>query len=126
MNCYICENREPDPKDWFPKKCEKHDVCNNCGVKRKDLKKPPWGKKHGFICVPCENKRRKKAVDEFQAQEHDDFDFMYNDEIVCPWCGYKYNPEDTYDDCEQECPNCAKTISIEIEHHMTFSTARVE
>ena len=43
----------------------------------------------------------------------EDIDYEFTDEIVCPYCGYKFNDswEMGTDDIDQDCPECGKHFS---------------
>ena len=55
----------------------------------------------------------------------EDIDHEYTDEIVCPWCGYKYSDSWEFsDDGEEECPECEKNFSYNINTRVTYNTER--
>ena len=51
--------------------------------------------------------------------EHD-----YTDEIVCPWCGYRYSDSWETDPGLQECKNCEKGFYAERNVEVTYSTQK--
>lgn len=69
----------------------KKETCDACGVNRSQLTETPWfNPPNGFICKPCHAKRhdQKKhaAIAKAIENEHDEFDCMLTDEIICPVC----------------------------------------
>lgn len=121
-SCYVCNGTEPKV---FAYRCEKHDVCLTCGKKRKDLKEVPWGARGGFKCKPCETARIEQRIADFQSEEHGEYDFIQNDEVFCPYCGYKYCPDNPGDcDGETDCPECEKMIVIETHFEVMYSTTK--
>lgn len=122
--CWVCEGIEP--KAYLNSyRCEKHDVCDVCKTKRKDLKDSPWGKKYGFICQPCEEKRCQSEIDKFNSEDYDEFNFQYNDKPICPFCGYEFEPDDLYESQEElQCGNCSSYMDVEVEYTATYSTSK--
>src|SRR5690606_34146499 len=51
--------------------------------------------------------------------EHD-----YTDEIVCPWCGYRYSDSWKVGDGLQECKNCEKSFYVKRYIEVTYSTQK--
>lgn len=56
----------------------------------------------------------------------EEIDHEYTDEIVCPWCGYKYSDswELTQNDGEEECRECRKSFSYYRDIKTTYNTER--
>ena len=60
----------------------------------------------------------------------DEIDHEYTDEIVCPWCGHKYEAShelfeghqtSTKDDCQE----CGKPFHVECEYSVTYNTKKI-
>jgi len=120
--CWVCNGSEPK---MFSKKCEAHDVCDACGVKRANVGGISWGTLTGFICQKCKDAKCQKAISDFEKEEHDDFDFQDNDYVKCPHCGYEYTPgpEGLHKSTDEEkCPNCNSYIKVEVECSVMYST----
>ncbi len=120
--CHVCDGTKPKP---FPNRCEKHDICEDCGTNRSELKEIPWGTRAGFRCQPCETAKIQKKIADFQAEEHRPYDFEYNHNIKCPYCGYEYDPEHPEEcDGEIECGDCGNAILVEVHYEITYSTSK--
>ena len=51
------------------------------------------------------------------------------DNVICPYCGYKYDDYDGYQfdegkTEEEECPECGRKFDVEVETRRTYSTKR--
>ncbi len=109
--------------------CEKHDICIDCGKTRKEITEIPWGISGvGFRCRPCQNKLNKRikieALQKFESEEHDDFDFCYEDQIICPHCGTIQSPDDRYESQKEiECETCNGCFDLEVEYSASYSTS---
>jgi hypothetical protein len=106
--------------------CEKHDICIGCGIKRKDLKEIPWNARIGaFQCRDCETKERQKNITARQAQG---FSHEWENEITCPYCGYKFGDSWEYgsDDGVEDCPECEKTFKYNRHVLVNYSTEKME
>ncbi len=125
--CEICQGKEPSK--FFPKRCEEHDVCDTCGIKRKDLKETPWGTRNGWRCKPCEEERQKQAVEDYKPNWKDE---EYGDEPRCPYCGHEYYIDDHYslyedDNYEKlECSNCGKEFNCETYVSRNYTCTRLK
>jgi len=132
LPCPICEGVELIPYKWELKykKCETHDVCINCGVRRKDLDEIPWWHKEGIICKPCKKKEIQRTIEEFEKRLEREGDFFldHNDSPICPYCGHEYGDAWELDpDTEEiECGYCDNTMKVDIYHEVTYSTERKE
>lgn len=109
--------------------CEEHNVCVSCGVKSKDLPKgvTRLGAIPGFRCSTCQDKidykRKIEVLEKFESEEHDDWDFMYNDKMLCPHCGSEQDVTDTYESTDEiECSVCGGYYDVEIEYTPSYST----
>ena len=124
--CPDCIGKE----ERFPyQKCDEHNVCVQCGTHRSELTETPWGHERGFLCVPCNEADKKAAIEAFQAEEHNDFDFEYNHHIKCPYCGAENGTDcDDYgpDEFERQCGTCESTIIVTPHHEVTWSTEKAK
>jgi len=109
--------------------CDKHDICTDCGKTRKEITETPWVIMGvGFRCKPCQDKldRRIKidALEKFESEEHDDYDFHFEDEIICPHCGTTQNSDEIYESRDDEtCETCGGVYGVDVEHSISYSTA---
>lgn len=74
-------------------------------------------------CDAC--KKRFRLEYDFQCQG----ETLRETELVCPWCGYEYEPYDAYgfdegDTKAVECRHCGNHFDLEIETRRLFSTKR--
>lgn len=121
--CEVCETGKYDPYRQ-QHLCELHDVCVDCGIKRKDLGQSPWFSfKGAFQCKPCEEKERSARIAKRQESE---IDHEYTDEVTCPCCGYTYSDswELSDNDDEMDCPDCHETFSMERHIEVTYVTKK--
>lgn len=126
MECIVCKTGEYKPWGLGDKLCEMHDVCVDCGVKRKALTESPWGVRRGaFQCKPCEAKERAERIAD---RKKNGFDHLYTDEIVCPHCGYEYSDswELNGSSGEQECPECYEPFELEVTVTVNYSTSKLK
>lgn len=122
--CPVCETGAHQPWSLGNKYCEKHDVCVSCGVARKGLGYAPWGVRMGsFMCKPCEKKERTERIN---ARINKGFEHDYEDEVVCPHCGYEHGDSWEMDDGEHDCPECEKSFHLERHVSVTYSTRKQE
>lgn len=79
------------------------------------------------LCFSCAKKERQRKLAE-ALQEDEETETDFEDEVVCPYCGYRM-----HDDCgefvsegsgEYECDNCGKTFEFEAHIEVTYSTRR--
>lgn len=126
--CYECNGEK---RDWMCYiECDEHNRCRVCEINREDLKEAPWGGKDGWICKPCEAKR--KAIEKAEAlakmpEEHDPWDYEDNDSITCPYCNQEiYEDHGHYEsDKEKEtCSRCDGEFLVTANHSITFTTER--
>jgi hypothetical protein len=90
--CVICNKKK---HDIFAHYCDEHDVCIECGRKRKDLEVDnyAWGTSQGaFLCNYCNGRLKKEAIEKYNSPDDQE---EYGDEPKCPCCGYVYQV-----DCE--------------------------
>jgi len=123
VDCYICN--EIHKPNVFSRRCEKHDVCDECGKTRKEIKGTPWGTRKGFICGECQERIWNKRIDDFSKKEVEDYEFSYNDKIKCPYCGYEYIDDELHESSDDEtCPNCNSGIKVEVDWTASYSTEK--
>lgn len=85
----------------------------------------------GNECYSCSEKTRKQKLAE-NLKNNEETETSYEKEIICPWCGYSYEPdfEDEYcyneGDFEEECPECEKVFTISTDVDITYSTERFD
>lgn len=62
--------------------------------------------------------------------EPDWLDCTGNNYILCPYCGWKFEPDEGcyYDEdfTEMDCNDCEKTFTVSVEHSTTWSTEKRE
>jgi len=123
--CWVCD--EARTHDFFDRRCPKHDICDDCKKTRSEIEATCWWTLTGFICDKCRQKQCEKKIEDFTKEDHDEFEFNYNDQIKCPYCGYEYNPDDLHEDTDdEECPECNSVMSVVIEYSVTYSTAKLK
>jgi len=121
--CPVCTTGEQQPWSLGNKYCEQHDVCISCGTKRKDLTETPWGVRIGsFLCSPCEKREKAERIAERIAKG---FETDYEDDVVCPHCGYKHGDSWEMQDGKHDCPECEKPFDLERHVSVTFSTSKI-
>ena len=123
-----------DKNTKIPHVCHEHNTCADCGKNKEDCHQPHWGHKKGFICSVCfdvADALRKEEVrlqiETFQATEPDEIHFWGNDEIVCPHCGHKNEPDcDDFeaDDDDYECSVCELCFTYTAIHTTTWTPAK--
>lgn len=57
----------------------------------------------------------KKLIDEYKRSNES--------EIVCPFCGNSYHPDELDGSFEDECGECEKTYWVEVDYSVSFSTS---
>lgn len=50
--CSKCFGTEESFCYWV---CDKHNICETCGIHRSKLNEPPWGTRNGFRCKDCQS-----------------------------------------------------------------------
>ena len=81
------------------------------------------------LCYSCQTEiREQKRAQELQSNE--ETETYYEDDIVCPWCGYSFEDDDGYfasrGDGEYDCPECGKEFYFQANIEVTFNTQRKE
>lgn len=60
----------------------------------------------------------------------DSLECACNDYILCPYCGWKFHPDDgCYYDGDltgMDCDDCGKTFTVRVNHSVTWSTEKRE
>jgi len=116
-DCPFCKGREYDWV-WDNKVCDEHNVCCECGIKRKDLQEGvvAWGTSKGvFLCDTCNKKMQQEAIDKYNSPDDQE---EYGDTPICPYCGTKYAidcDEGLYEDgvTELTCGTCDKEFKCD-------------
>lgn len=124
--CAKCEDAMNYGKVFSYQWCEKHNVCVDCGVHRRDLKETPWGVSIGaFRCKPCQEKQDKGTLEKAMEKRKDmnDWDFKYATTVLCPHCGSD-NGTDEFEDGVFECCVCIKDFSLALNYSVTYSTTK--
>lgn len=123
-----CPDCNGTDKAWAYVKCEKHNVCVTCGVKKGDIEGTVWGHRKGFRCDRCQKeldeRARVKALQKVSEKEYDEWDYQYTDNLLCPHCGTKQYHEmsDGEPPSEETCETCGGKFSVEIDYSWTYST----
>lgn len=122
--CSQCNGYERSKYSYI--ECEKHDVCRVCSAPRKDFDGPVMGGLSGWTCKPCYQKekeeRKRLAIEKFNKEEHHDYEFMSNDEIICPNCGSTIYDEEFYQSGDIICDVCDIEFEVEVEYSRSFTT----
>lgn len=127
-----CAECRGEPRDNWKSyiECEEHDVCVGCGTKRVDIKEDSvWGGQYGWTCHTCHDiqrdEARREAFEKFNDADYSDYDFDYNDEILCPHCGTEINSDDVHENEELQCHVCDGKLDVEVHWTCTYSTSIV-
>lgn len=132
-----CDHCNDNVKDWGGYiRCEKHDVCVDCGIDRHKASKSEssgavWGCSGGWRCNDCQEDRNAKRLAEAEARippddEYDEWDFYNEDEAKCPWCKAEVNTDESYDaeSEECECGECERKFKLTAVHSVGWTTER--
>ncbi len=108
--------------------CEKHDVCEICRRPRKMFKSYVYGTKRGWICGSCkqqkDEERKRIALEAMTSKEYNKWDYLYQDNIICPHCATKQKYDNTdIPEGDQVCDTCGGKYSVEPHYSIKFSTA---
>lgn len=84
-------------------------------------------KYQGGLCFSCaEKEKHRKLAEALQEDEETETDF--EDEVVCPYCGFRIKDEENdfvnWGEGDYECPECGKTFEFEAHIEVTYSTRR--
>ncbi|UJH96005.1 hypothetical protein [Pantoea phage Nafs113] len=135
--CDICNGQR---KDYAYIRCEDHDCCITCGVKRAQASTSKgidghgwvWGMRGGWMCNGCyqEAEGREKIDAEARIAERDEEGetecSMANDP-TCPWCGSTWEAEgEDYGACDEvhQCNSCKRSYSLTAVHMVYWSSER--
>lgn len=58
---------------------------------------------------------------------NEEYETEFTDEIICPWCGYKFSDSWEYDDEDGsiiDCPDCNKPIILGVHISVSYITRR--
>lgn len=110
--------------------CDDHNVCVSCKTKSKDLPEgvTRWGTSTGFRCSTCQDRinynQKIEALEIFESEEHDNYDFLSENEIKCPHCGTLQSSDDRHEsEKEIECETCNGLFDLEVEYSASYSTS---
>ena len=99
--------------------------CKNCG---REISKYDHDYRDG-ICFLCHKERYYDDLAQSLA-ENEETETECEDEIICPYCGYRMQDDDGYflqeRDGDYECDNCGKTFNFTVNVEVTYSTSRRE
>lgn len=107
--CQVCEKENPE--HLFH--CEDHYFCIDCET-RSDL----ITCSEGVLCHSCRDKRIENQIANFNS------DTDFEDEAVCPHCGYKHSDSWEMSDGECSCSNCDRAFELTINTEVTYSTSK--
>ncbi|VEB97369.1 Uncharacterised protein [Cedecea lapagei] len=130
-----CSHCNGNPKDWDYVRCDKHDVCVDCGVDRDNAEKSTsgavWWCSGGWRCNDCQERINKKRLAEAESRivpddEYDEMDFWREDEARCPWCKAEISTDESYDAYQEEhtCYECERHFKLTAEHSISWTTIR--
>ena len=130
-----CSQCNGSPKEWDYVRCDKHDVCVDCGVDRKGAAKSNsgalWGCRGGWRCNDCQEQINRKRLADAEARivpddEYDEMDFWHEDEARCPWCKAEISTDESYDAHQEEhtCYECERQFKLTAEHSVSWTTIR--
>lgn len=122
-----CEKCLGSGKSWSYITCYEHDRCEYCKIHREQITETPWGVRGGWACKPCvdaeDAKRKTEALAAAAEAGHDESDCMYTDEVVCPYCASKFEPDEDISG-NQECDVCGGMYSVEVEYSASYTTRK--
>lgn len=130
-----CSHCNGSPKEWDYVRCDKHDVCVDCGVDRENAAKSTsgavWGCSGGWRCNDCQDQINRQRLSDAEARivpddEYDEMDFWHEDEALCPWCKAKISTDESYDAHQEEhtCYECERQFKLTAEHSVSWTTIR--
>lgn len=81
------------------------------------------------MCYDC--KKEEYRAERAEALQNDwETTVEYEDEVVCPYCGYCIEDEDGYyerkGNGQDKCPKCGKMFNFEVYIDITYSTSRLK
>jgi len=99
--------------------------CSVCGQETYNCS---W---EGDKCFSCREKERLAKLAEY-LQNDEETETSCESDIICPYCGYRYEADFESDYCynegdyEEQCPECEKTFTISTSVSITYNTTRKE
>jgi len=106
--------------------------CKDCGKHRDELQESPWttlvGNEWLIICKPCKKKEIDKAIADFEYME---IETDFTDEIICPYCGTKHEPNGEsavfYSDGDYDfkCEYCSNEFKVNTHVSISYSSTKV-
>ncbi|KAA0554452.1 hypothetical protein F0327_09640 [Citrobacter braakii] len=125
-----CDHCNGQPKEWSYSRCQKHDVCVDCGGDRKSTT-TAWGCSGGWRCNDCQEQINRRRLADAEARivpddEYDEMDFWHEDEARCPWCKAEISTDESYDAYQEEhkCYECERHFKLTAEHSVSWTTIR--
>lgn len=122
--CGPCNGEERSWKTYI--ECEKHDVCRECSISRKEIKEAVHGGSNGWLCPNCmqlkKDERRREAFEKFNSDNLSQSDFNSTDEILCPHCGSPTGDEGIHESQDIECHVCEGEIHLTVEFIPYYTT----
>ncbi|MBS9488157.1 hypothetical protein KIP80_06315 [Citrobacter braakii] len=125
-----CDHCNGEPKEWAYSRCQKHDVCVDCGGNRKSTT-TAWGCSGGWRCNDCQEQINRQRLAEAEARivpddEYDEMDFWHEAEARCPWCKAEISTDESYDAYQEEhkCYECERHFKLTAEHSVSWTTIR--
>jgi len=125
--CSLCEDAMNYGKPFSYQWCDKHNVCVDCGIPRKELTSTPYGVIDGaFRCKDCQDNRNKETLKTAlkKRETMSELDFRNSDTVLCPYCGSD-NGTDEFSDGEYECSVCTKEFRLSLNYSVTYSTEEI-
>jgi hypothetical protein len=107
--CELCQ-----ADGGFNGRCDEHKRCDGCGTRDAIVFRV-----RGVWCEACHRQNVEKEIADF------DGDTEFEEECVCPWCGYQTQPDSDIRDGEDECGNCQRKFTMTRHYEVTYSTQRV-
>lgn len=99
--------------------------CKICGKETSEYNHTYEGDK----CYSCQKEIREQEQAE-ALQNNEEIETFYERDIVCPWCGCRFEDDDGYfartGDGEYDCPECGKEFYFQVDIEVTYSTQRKE
>lgn len=100
-------------------------ICKICGRKISEYN-------HTYendLCYSCQKEIREREQAQ-ELQNNEETETFYENDIVCPWCGRRFEDDDGYfvrtGDGAYECDECGKEFYFQADIEVTYSTQRKE
>ena len=114
-HCDICDKELVQANGDGACRCKEHKRCDDCGTTDFLI----IGK--GMLCRPCDKKRIQREMSECEQNPPDT---NFQDEVVCPWCGYVHGDSWEISDGEFDCRNCGNGIEVESDVEVSYTTTK--